>query len=124
MKNFKGIFQQWQNLNYRWNQALVNIKSYNELPSEAKSYLDRIEELAGIPLSWIGFSTNENSFIKKYDDWVLYTFNEIILQSKLKLNFKFKLFLISKGISSNEINKFPLSTPSSGKFIFTLQLIS
>lgn len=38
----------------RWHSDISNIQNFEKLPKEAKSYLKRIEELSGIPISWIG----------------------------------------------------------------------
>ena len=36
-----------------WNQSTVGVKSYNELPENARSYLKRLEEVVGIPVAII-----------------------------------------------------------------------
>jgi adenylosuccinate synthase len=37
-----------------WNSDISKITLFEELPPHAKAYLNRIEELVGVPISWIG----------------------------------------------------------------------
>lgn len=48
-----------------WNSDISNIQNFEELPKDAKSYLKRIEELSGIPISWIGTGPERESMIQK-----------------------------------------------------------
>lgn len=36
-----------------WSQSTVGVTAYNDLPQNARDYLDRVEALAGIPLDII-----------------------------------------------------------------------
>merc|ERR1711978_203730 len=37
-----------------WKCSIAHCKTYDDLPPNAKKYVDRIEELCQIPVSWIG----------------------------------------------------------------------
>ena len=42
---------------------ISNVKSRKDLPENAKKYLDRIEELAGAPIKFIGTGAGRESMI-------------------------------------------------------------
>ncbi|GAM17717.1 hypothetical protein SAMD00019534_008920 [Acytostelium subglobosum LB1] len=48
-----------------WNTNLANCKSFDELPVEAKVYINRIEELTGRRVKWIGVGQDRSSMIIK-----------------------------------------------------------
>lgn len=48
-----------------WKQDLSAIKDYGELPSEAKTYLEAIETLLGVNVSWIGVGASREQMIVK-----------------------------------------------------------
>jgi len=37
-----------------WQSDISKIKKFEDLPTNAKAYLNRIEKLSGIPISWVG----------------------------------------------------------------------
>jgi len=37
-----------------WKEDISKCRSFNDLPANAQAYLKRVEELSGVPLSWIG----------------------------------------------------------------------
>jgi adenylosuccinate synthase len=47
-----------------WKQSLVDIKSYNEMPKNAKKYLERLEEIAGAKISMISTGAERGQIIK------------------------------------------------------------
>jgi adenylosuccinate synthase len=50
-----------------WQTSTVGIKSYDELPSNARDYLARIEELAGVPIDIISTGPDrEQTIIKQH----------------------------------------------------------
>jgi adenylosuccinate synthase len=52
-----------------WNSDISKVKSYKELPKQAQAYLKRIEELAGLPISWIGTGPGRHDMVTKGFDW-------------------------------------------------------
>lgn len=48
-----------------WQQDLSNCTTRAELPQEAQKYLTRIEELTGIPVSWVGIGAGRNAMIRQ-----------------------------------------------------------
>ncbi len=48
-----------------WQEDLSKIRSYNELPANAKSYVEKIEELIGCPVSSIGVGVERGDIIFK-----------------------------------------------------------
>ena len=51
--------------NNRWKKDISKVKTYKELPNEAKAYIEGIEHLVGIPVSWIGVGPERESMINK-----------------------------------------------------------
>lgn len=39
---------------FRWQKSITGITKFEELPENAKRYIQRIEELTGIKVTWIG----------------------------------------------------------------------
>ena len=37
-----------------WKLSTAACRSFSDLPKEAQAYIERIEELVGVPVSWIG----------------------------------------------------------------------
>eukprot|EP01084_Bolivina_argentea_P302855 522827_1 len=48
-----------------WKSSIAKCKTYDELPQNAKNYIQRIEELTEIPVSWIGVGADRNEMIGK-----------------------------------------------------------
>ena len=46
-----------------WLQDITNIKSYEQLPENAKKYIDRLEELMGVRISIISVGPDRNQTI-------------------------------------------------------------
>jgi len=51
-----------------WLQPTTHIREYDQLPSAAKNYISRIEELLGIPIHWIGVGASRDAMIIKSAD--------------------------------------------------------
>ncbi len=49
----------------RWKTSLKAFKNYNDLPKNAKDYIKRIEDLAKVPITWIGTGPERESIIQK-----------------------------------------------------------
>ena len=43
-----------------WSQPTRGVRSFNELPTEAKAYIRRLEELAGVPFAIISTGTDRH----------------------------------------------------------------
>ncbi|KAG8237040.1 hypothetical protein J437_LFUL017381 [Ladona fulva] len=48
-----------------WQTNIEGIREYNELPKEAKDYVERIEEYLEVPVRWIGVGKGRESMIEK-----------------------------------------------------------
>lgn len=48
-----------------WQQDITKCTSYAELPELARNYIDRIEELTGIPVSWVGTGPGREAMVSK-----------------------------------------------------------
>ena len=47
-----------------WTEDISGVRSFNELPANAKKYLGRIEELAGVKIKLIGVGKDREQTIK------------------------------------------------------------
>lgn len=56
----RPVYEEYQG----WRQSLANIRSYRDLPKNAKKYLDRISELAGAKISLISTGAERGQIIK------------------------------------------------------------
>ncbi len=48
-----------------WNSDITKIRSYKDLPLNAKKYLERIEQLVGVPIGWVGVGPARDAMILK-----------------------------------------------------------
>ncbi|KAL4430209.1 hypothetical protein ABPG74_014768 [Tetrahymena malaccensis] len=48
-----------------WNQDISKIRSYDKLPQKAKDYLSTIEDLLGVPVSWVGTGPEREAMVLK-----------------------------------------------------------
>mmetsp|Transcript_10930 Transcript_10930/g.9420 ORF Transcript_10930/g.9420 Transcript_10930/m.9420 type:complete len:228 (-) Transcript_10930:36-719(-) len=48
-----------------WKTDISKIREWDKLPSEAKTYLARVEELLGIPVSWVGTGPDREAMALK-----------------------------------------------------------
>ncbi|KAL6124633.1 hypothetical protein ACLB2K_077145 [Fragaria x ananassa] len=48
-----------------WNSDISNVRSYSELPKTARQYVERIEELVGVPIHYIGVGPGRDALIYK-----------------------------------------------------------
>lgn len=46
-----------------WKQCTTGCKTYEELPENARKYIERIEEIVGCNVSWIGTGPGRESMI-------------------------------------------------------------
>ena len=45
--------------------CLLQIRDYSQLPVNAQKYIERIEELTGVPVRWIGVGPAREALIEK-----------------------------------------------------------
>ena len=48
-----------------WQCDISKVTSYDALPAEARAYLDRIEQLVGVPISWVGVGPGREDMVTK-----------------------------------------------------------
>lgn len=48
-----------------WKEDITGVRSYDQLPAAAKRYVERIEELVGLPCSYIGVGPGRDALIIK-----------------------------------------------------------
>ena len=48
-----------------WKQSIADCKKYSDLPENAQKYVQRVEELTGIPVSWVGVGPDRNDMVGK-----------------------------------------------------------
>jgi adenylosuccinate synthase len=48
-----------------WEEDIALIRDYNDLPETARLYVERIEELVGIPVHYIGVGPGRDALIYK-----------------------------------------------------------
>jgi adenylosuccinate synthase len=53
-----------------WKQDISGIREYSDLPAEARQYLDRLEELAGAPVSMVSVGWDREDTIIKNSVWI------------------------------------------------------
>ncbi len=49
-----------------WESDVSGIKEYKDLPVNCRAYVERLEELTGVPISWIGVGPERHSMIMKH----------------------------------------------------------
>lgn len=48
-----------------WNSDISSVRSYSELPKAARQYVERIEELVGVPIHYVGVGPGRDALIYK-----------------------------------------------------------
>lgn len=48
-----------------WQCDISKVQSYDALPQAARNYLDRIEQLSGVPISWVGTGPGREDMVTK-----------------------------------------------------------
>eukprot|EP01017_Pseudomicrothorax_dubius_P042228 TRINITY_DN6866_c0_g1_i2.p2 TRINITY_DN6866_c0_g1~~TRINITY_DN6866_c0_g1_i2.p2 ORF type:complete len:434 (-),score=146.08 TRINITY_DN6866_c0_g1_i2:2685-3986(-) len=51
-----------------WKKDISNVRRFEDLPKEAQQYVRKVEELAGIPISWIGVGPDRDGMIQTSQD--------------------------------------------------------
>jgi len=52
-----------------WKTSIANCKNFNDLPNEAKKYIERLEEILRIPVSWVGVGPGRKDMVTKGFEW-------------------------------------------------------
>lgn len=52
-----------------WTEDITKCKTFEELPANCKKYILKIEELAGVPIRWIGVGPNRLDVINRGEDF-------------------------------------------------------
>jgi adenylosuccinate synthase len=48
-----------------WKEDISKVRSFDELPENAKAYVKMIEEAAGVPVKWIGVGPERDATIRR-----------------------------------------------------------
>ena len=48
-----------------WESDISGISEYSKLPGNCRKYVERIEELIGVPITWIGTGVDRKNTIMK-----------------------------------------------------------
>jgi adenylosuccinate synthase len=48
-----------------WTTDISDTRSFGELPSEARSYIERVEELAGVPITIVSVGPQRSATLNK-----------------------------------------------------------
>lgn len=48
-----------------WQSDISSIRNYSDLPKAARDYVERIEELVGVPIHYIGIGPGRDALIYK-----------------------------------------------------------
>jgi len=48
-----------------WTEDITNVKSFDDLPNNARAYVKRLEDLMGVPVTFIGVGANRDQMIEK-----------------------------------------------------------
>ncbi len=48
-----------------WKEEISAVRSFEELPANAQTYVNNIEEMAGIPVKWIGVGPEREATIRR-----------------------------------------------------------
>lgn len=51
--------------NYRWDEDIQHVSSFEGLPKTAQTYITTIEKELGVPISWVGTGPKREEMFKK-----------------------------------------------------------
>lgn len=51
-----------------WKTDITSKRKFEDLPKSAQNYVDRIEELIGVPIKWISVGAERSALIKRFDN--------------------------------------------------------
>ncbi len=59
LETVEPVYETWQG----WDEPTTNVRHWDDLPENAKKYLKRIEELAGVPLAFVSVGAEREAMI-------------------------------------------------------------
>lgn len=48
-----------------WESDISSVRNYNDLPQAARNYVERVEEVVGVPIHYIGVGPGRDALIIK-----------------------------------------------------------
>jgi adenylosuccinate synthase len=48
-----------------WRSDISNVRTWNDLPKAARDYVQRCEDLVGVPVKWIGVGPGRDAIVVK-----------------------------------------------------------
>ena len=48
-----------------WSESIEGVRTFAKLPATAKSYVKRLEELAGVPIRYVGVGRTRDAMIRR-----------------------------------------------------------
>jgi adenylosuccinate synthase len=64
LKEYSRVKVQYESMP-GWQCDISKAKSYAELPVQARNYLERVEQLVGVPVSWVGVGPGREDMVTK-----------------------------------------------------------
>jgi len=64
LSEYSRVQVEWETMP-GWQCDISKVKTYEELPAQARAYIERIEQLVGVPVSWIGVGPGREDMITK-----------------------------------------------------------
>ena len=49
-----------------WNESIADVREFSKLPANAQAYVLKVEELAGVPIQWVGVGAARDAMIKRF----------------------------------------------------------
>lgn len=62
LKNLKPVYEDLPG----WEKDISGVTDYNKLPSNCKDYVERVQELLNIPITWVGTGPERDSMLLKH----------------------------------------------------------
>ncbi|CAN0097879.1 unnamed protein product [Phaeothamnion confervicola] len=49
-----------------WKEDISKAKNFSQLPANARAYVERVEQLLGVPIRWIGVGAGRDDVVDKF----------------------------------------------------------
>ncbi|KAG5623416.1 hypothetical protein H5410_008634 [Solanum commersonii] len=96
-----------------WKSDISSIRKYTDLPKAAREYVERIEELVGVPIHYIGIGPGRDALIYKYNP-LSFPFG-ILLDLPRKSQLRMPMIKVSVSLfKSANISKYPPTPKEQG----------
>jgi adenylosuccinate synthase len=59
------IYEVWPG----WSEDIGLVETFSELPPACRNYIQRVEELLGVPIRWVGVGSSRNAIIDRGFEW-------------------------------------------------------